>query len=194
MINKDVPFYKQWEFWILGIAVVILTIYQIVSNVSSGNKFEEIFNRLAEYEQTHVPLEEIKVEIPSRKHHTGTNNEFEAKIPLSYSGEKTATYFVEWKTLNSEGEVDNVAPLDNRESNPISTIKEDDGIKFEKKNYMFYKPDTYIISSTFYYYVGSDEHIGSTEEEIKGNLKNNKTLLGIKSRTVSFEVIVKESS
>lgn len=186
-MKKDKPFYKSWEFWILGIAVIILTVYEIYSNNSANKRFEEIFNRLAKFEESHVPLEELKIEIPSTKEHSNMSEKFTATIPVSYSGEKTATYFVEWDAVNSKGNKDHLALLASPGSS-ISTIKEKDGAKNVTKDYKFLKKDVYTISATFYYYIGSDEELGSNEIEIKNFIKNDKNLS--KSRKVSFEVIV----
>lgn len=62
-------------------------------------------------ESTHIPMEEVIPSYPATAYHLNLSELFRSEIVFSYSGEKTASYFVEWYVVNSEGKLDNIASL-----------------------------------------------------------------------------------
>ena len=142
-------------------------------------------DRIAQMESTHVPMEEVIPTYPSTAYHNNMSTPFPSDIVFSYSGEKTASYFVEWYVVNSEGSLDNIVAFAREVPDAVSTITEIDGRKTETKEYKFLKEDEYTITATIYYFTGTP--VGITEEEAKEYIKTNG-----ESKQISYKVKVDE--
>ena len=142
---------------------------------------------LNQMEKTHVPMEEIIPTFPATAYHSNLSELYQSDIVFSYSGEKLASYFVEWYVVNSEQKQDNIAPKRRQNSEAISIITEADGRKTEVKEFEFVEEDEYTITATIYYYTGTPA--GIREEQAKEYIKINGD-----SKQIQHKVVVEEKA
>lgn len=185
---KIPAFVSRFEFW-LSVIAIILTIIQLASSWGTEDRFDEIFSRLADYEEAQVPLEIIVPPVPSTKHHS-LNETLEINLPIEYSGKKFAMYTVSWSSNNEQDSNDDVTMLSNDEDeSTVLKISESDGKVDLTKQFEFSKVGTYELKATIDYIViseGMEEVSESTLKKELSDEKDNNT----KHTGIMFNVIV----